>query len=150
VSDYNTSEFGLYDADSGSFYSSFKPPYNPQPFPALQLACQSQPPVPPPAPPVSPPVRLAAPVPHPASAVGFLRITTPDLQPVVPPPCAITDSPINYEAAALCVEQQVPTLVIPEPLEDQENHPPAPVICPPPCIGVVGPHPHQYFIVTTH
>jgi hypothetical protein len=95
-------------------------------------------------------VRPAAPVPHPASAVGFLRITIPDLQPLVPPPPrAITDSPIDYKAAALCVEQQVPTPVIPEPLEDQENHPPAPVIHPPPCIGVVGPHPHQYFVVAT-
>jgi hypothetical protein len=34
-------------------------------------------------------------------------------------------------------------------LEDQENRPPIPVIRPPPCIGVEGPHPHQYFVVAT-
>jgi hypothetical protein len=34
-------------------------------------------------------------------------------------------------------------------LEDQENRPPIPVIHPPPCIRVEGPHPHQYYVVAT-
>jgi hypothetical protein len=206
VSDYNHSEFGLYNIDSGSYHSSYEHPYSHPVFPELQLACWSQPlpplspiepqtptptpltiladiaqvaecevipedpptivtyirsptpdlhypspaplPVPPLAPPVSPPVRPAAPIPCPASAVGFLRISTPDLRPLVPPH-AITDSPIDYKAAALQVEEREPTPVIPKPVEDQENCPPAPVICPPPCIGVAGPHPHQYFVVAT-
>jgi hypothetical protein len=115
------------------------------PTPDLRYPSPAPLPIPPPAPPVSPPVRLAAPVPRPASAVGFLRTTTPDLQPLIPPPpCALSDSPIDYEAAALRVEQREPTPVIPEPLEGQENHPPIPVIRPPPCIGVEGPHPHCY------
>jgi hypothetical protein len=101
------------------------------PTPDLQYPSPAPLPIPPPAPPVSPPVRPAAPVPRPASAVGFLRITTPDLQPLVPPPHALSDSPIDYEAAALRVEQRQPTPVIPEPIEDQENRPPIPVIHPP-------------------
>jgi hypothetical protein len=120
------------------------------PTPDLRYPSPAPLPIPPPVLPVSPPIRPAAPVPRPASAAGFLRITTPDLQPLVPPPpCAITDSPIDYEAAALRVEQREHTPVIPEPFEDQENHPPIPVIRPPPCIGVAGPHPHQYFVVAT-
>jgi hypothetical protein len=120
------------------------------PTPDLRYPSPAPLPIPPPILPVSPPVRPAAPVPRPASAVGFLRITTPDLQPLVPPPPrASTDSPINYEAAALRVEQREPTPVIPEPFEDQENRPPILVIRPPPCIGVAGPHPHQYFVVAT-
>jgi hypothetical protein len=120
------------------------------PSPDLRYPSPAPLPIPPPAPPVSPPVRPAAPVPCPASAVGFLRITTPDLQPLIPPPPrALSDSPIDYEAAALRVERREPTPVIPEPLEDQENRPPIPVIRPPPCIGVEGPHPHQYFVVAT-
>ena len=39
MSDFDTSKFGYWDADSASFYSSFEPPYSPQP----QLACRSQP-----------------------------------------------------------------------------------------------------------
>jgi hypothetical protein len=119
------------------------------PTPDLHYPSPAPIPVPPPAPPASPPIRPAAPVPHPASAVGYLRITTSDLQQLSPPPCPSTDSPIDYEAAALCIEQRVPTPVIPEPLKDQENCPPAPVICPPPCVGVVRPHPHQYYVVAT-
>jgi hypothetical protein len=121
-----------------------------RPTPDLRYPSLAPLPIPPPAPPVSPPVRPAAPIPRPASAVGFLRITTPDLHPLVsPPPCTFTESPIDYEAAALRVEQRQPTPVIPEPFEDKENRPPIPVIRPPPCIGVAGPHPHQYFVVAT-
>jgi hypothetical protein len=120
------------------------------PTPDLRYPSPAPLPIPPPAPPVSPPVRPAAPVPRPASAVGFLRTTTLDLQPLIPPPpLALSDSPIDYEAAALRVERREPTPVIPEPLEDQENRPSIPVIHPPPCIGVEGPHPHQYFVVAT-
>ena len=118
--------------------------------------------------PLSPPtIRLVSPVfrapsvtpgplsPRPASAVGFLRITTPDLHPLSPPSPpprpATPDSPIDYEAAALRIEQRVPTPVIPDLLDDQENRPPALVIRPPPCIGaeVEGVHPHQYVLVPT-
>jgi hypothetical protein len=119
------------------------------PTPDLRYPSPAPLPVPPPAPPVSPPVRPAAPVPRPASAVGFLRITTLVPRSLSPPPHPSTDSPIDYEAAALHIEQRIPTPVIPEPREDQENRPPAPVIRPPPCIGVVGPHPHQYYVVAT-
>jgi hypothetical protein len=72
------------------------------PTPDLRYPSPAPLPIPPPILLVSPPIRLAAPVPRPASAVGFLRITTPDLQPLVPPPpCALSDSPIDYKAAAL-------------------------------------------------
>jgi hypothetical protein len=119
------------------------------PTPDLWYPSPAPLPIPPPAPPVSPPVRPVAPIPRPASAVGFLRITTPVPLPLSPPPRPSTDSPIDYEAAALRVEQRVLTPVIPEPLEDQENRPPAPVIRPPPCVRVEGPHPHQYYVVAT-
>jgi hypothetical protein len=75
------------------------------PTPDLRYPSPAPLPIPPPAPLISPPVRPAAPVPRPASAVGFLRITTPDPQPLIsPPPRALSDSPIDYEVAALQVE----------------------------------------------
>ena len=55
--------------------------------------------------PVVPAVLPGTPLVRPASAVGYLRITTPDLRPLSPPPRPATpDSPIDYEAAALRVE----------------------------------------------
>ena len=59
-------------------------------------------------------------------------------------------SPINYEAAARRVGYQSPPCApSPEPHPDQENIPPVPIHCPPPCIYSREIHPHQYIAVYT-